>query len=363
MTSKDKNVENKDVRKQKETEIIFVGIDLGTSQSAVATSTGKLMNITSVVGFPKDFVSQKLLGKPMLIGDDCFNYRMSLNLFYPLDKGVIDPHRDQKDSVKQKDAIIGFIKYLFSLIDKKKNQKIYAVLGAPARATADDKQAVTYAFDGLVDSILVVSEPFLVAYGQGIYGFAVIVDIGAGTINICRMHGSIPEEEDQQTLYKAGNHIDKAFYDSFKAKVPNARITIHSMREIKEQYASVGKKPKKAFVESLISGKKLQFDVTNELHESCNMILPDMIKTLKELISQFDLEYQQSLRENIILAGCGSRIEGLESIIEQELSELGSIKVNMVDDPVFACAIGGLKLAQDLPIEEWEKIQEKGVFE
>jgi len=362
MTNITKNADSKDVIKQQETENIFVGIDLGTFQSAIATSTGKLMNIASVVGFPKDLVSQKLLRKSMLIGDDCFNYRMSLDLFYPLEKGVIDPHRNQKDSAKQKEAINGFLNYLISLINKQENQKIYAVVGAPARATADDKQAVTYAFDGLVDGVLVVSEPFLVAYGQGIYGFAVIVDIGAGTINICRMHGSIPEEEDQQTLYKGGNHIDKVFYDSFKTRVLNARVTLHLLRKIKEQHASVSKKPKKASVVSLISGKSVQYDVTNELHEACKTIVPDIIKTLSELISEFDPEYQQTLRENIMLAGCGSRIEGLSSVIEHDLSDLGKIKVNLVDDPVYACAIGGLKLARDLPVDEWKRIQETGAL-
>ena len=49
----------------------------------------------------------------------------------------------------------------------------------------------------LVDAVMVVSEPFLVAYGLGLYENAVIVDIGAGILDLFRMLGTIPSEEEQ----------------------------------------------------------------------------------------------------------------------------------------------------------------------
>ncbi len=42
--------------------------------------------------------------------------------------------------------------------------------------------------------------------------------------------------------------------------------------------------------------------------------------------------------------------------IEKDLSDLGEVNVSLVDDPVFAGAIGGLKLANDMPAEEWENL-------
>jgi rod shape-determining protein MreB len=81
-----------------------------------------------------------------------------------------------------------------------------------------------------------------------------------------------------------------------------------------------------------------------------------MIKVLRELILDFDPEYQQELRENIIIAGCGSRIQGLAGVIEQELTSLGKIKIRLVEDPIYAGAVGGLKLAQDMPLEEWNRM-------
>jgi len=337
-------------------EHLTVGIDLGTSQSAIATSNGRLINVASIVGFAKDLVAYKLLKKQILYGDECYRKRLSLDLYYPLEKGVIDIPEDRPNSERQKEAIDGFLRYLISLIDKKENQKLFVIIGAPARATVEEKQVIRKLLEGLVDSVVVVSEPFLVAYGMGMYGFSVIVDIGAGTLDICRMHGSIPEPGDQRTLYKAGNFIDKTLYDLVKTRIPNARISPLLMRRIKEQFAFIGKKANKTVVEFQVGGKMVPYDITNELRDACLTIVPDMIKVLRELILDFDPEYQQELRENIIIAGCGSRIQGLAGVIEQELASLGKIKIRLVEDPIYAGAVGGLKLAQDMPLEEWNRM-------
>lgn len=341
---------------QSNSENLFVGIDLGTSQSAIATSSGKLLNVASVIGFPKDLVAYKLVGKSIVFGNECFNNRMSLDLHFPLEKGVIEFHRNQKIASRQREAITGYVNHLVSLVGRKEGQKLYAVVGAPARSTVNDRQAVVKAMDGLVDAVLVVSEPFLVSYGMSVFGFAIIIDIGAGTLDICRMHGAIPEEEDQQTFFTAGNQVDKKFFDLLKARIPNAKISQFRLKKIKEQHASFGKKPSKIMAEFPISGKLVNYDISKELNESVDLILPDILKTTRKLITEFDHEFQNSLKENIILAGCGSRIKGLDAIIAHELSDLGEIKVRLTEDPVYAGAIGGLRLGQDMPVEEWKKL-------
>jgi len=335
---------------------LFIGLDLGTSQSAIATSTGRLYNIPSVVGFPVDFVAQKLLKKPVVFGNECLRNRLSVDMLFPLEKGVIVRKSGTGAAQKEDEAARELIKYLLSRIDRKDDQKVFLVVGAPAQATLEDKQAVRDAVSGLVDSVLIVSEPFLVAYGLGLYGFAIIVDIGAGTLDVCRMHGTLPDEGDQKTLDKAGNYIDQVLFDMLKMKMPNARITLDIARKIKEKYAFVDKKFKAVSHEFYISGKPVKYEITHEVKEASVSVLSDMLQTIRELVVSFEQEYQQNLLDNIVLAGCGSRIGDLEQTVKNELSNLGDVNVCLVDDPVYAGAIGGLKLAQDVPLEEWEKI-------
>ena len=44
-----------------DSDILYVGIDLGTSQSSVVTNTGIRQTVSSVVGWPKDLISYKFL--------------------------------------------------------------------------------------------------------------------------------------------------------------------------------------------------------------------------------------------------------------------------------------------------------------
>ncbi|KPK92207.1 hypothetical protein AMJ80_06815 [bacterium SM23_31] len=346
--------------KSTEQDILYIGLDLGTSQSALATNSGLMVNTASVVGWPKDLISFKLHQKTILFGDECMRNRMSVNLFFPLEKGIISSpsHTGKKseDSERKEAAPVEFIKYMISLAEPRENQQVYLVVGAPAEATAGDKQAIIKAAEGSVNSVLVASQPFLVAYGLGMYGFSLVVDIGAGTLDICRMHGTIPEESDQRTLFKAGTFIDDMLFDLLKMRYPNTQLTKMMARQFKEKYAYVGEMNEQISVELLLDKKLSRCDITREMKEACESILSDIISSLKELITGFDPEFQADLRENILLAGCVSHMKGLPQAIEHGLFELGPVKVDTVEDPVFAGAIGALKLCQDMPISEWRRM-------
>jgi len=345
---------------EKSSDILYIGLDLGTSQSAVATSTGILANTASVVGWPKDLISFKLHQKSILFGDECVRNRLSVDMFYPFEKGVISvpSGKDKKaeDADRRTKAPFEFIKHMISLAAPKEDQQVYLVAGAPAEATVNDKQVIIDSVSSLVDSVLVVSQPFLVAYGKGEYGFSIVVDVGAGTLDICRMHGTIPGESDQRTLFKAGSYIDDMLLDMLRAKYPNGQITPKMARQFKEKYSFIGTAAEQISVEILIDGKPTLCDISNELKDASESILSDIISTLRNLIISFDPEFQEALRSNILLAGCVSQMRGLAQAIEQGLSDLGNVKVSVVKDPVYASAIGALKLGQDMPVSEWQQI-------
>ncbi|MCH7783484.1 rod shape-determining protein [candidate division KSB1 bacterium] len=340
--------------------ILYIGLDLGTSQSAIATSNGVRINTASVVGWPKDLISFKLHQKPILFGDECQRNRMSLDLFYPLEKGVIysksSNAKEPEDAERKSAAPAEFIRHMIYLAEPKEKQQVYLVVGAPAEASVDDKQAIINATEGLVDSVLVVSQPFLVAYGLGMYGFTLVVDIGAGTMDICRMHGTIPGESDQKTSFKAGTFIDDMLYNLLSSKYPRANLTKSMATQFKDKYAFVGDINEQISVELIIDEKPTRCDITNEVKEACESIIPELVSTLRNLITTFDPEFQANLQENMLLAGCVSRMKGMPHLIEHSLANLGKVDVNIVEDPVFAGAIGALKLGEDMPLSEWQQM-------
>ena len=74
-------------------DILYVGIDLGTSRSAVSASNGERHMIESYVGWPVDLVARKILKRPVLIGHDAVDQRSMLDLRRPLERGLIKEAR------------------------------------------------------------------------------------------------------------------------------------------------------------------------------------------------------------------------------------------------------------------------------
>lgn len=337
-------------------DVLYLGIDLGTANCSVATSTDVTRTVPSVVGWPKDLIAYKLLQKPIVYGEECIRNRMALDLFYPLEKGVLR-YRPQPgnldDSNREAAAVRELVRHVVELAEIRPNQSVRAIVGAPALASDSDKQAIIDVIQDLVDSVMVVSEPFLVAYGLGLYNNALIVDIGAGTLDLCRMHGTIPDDDDQRTLFKAGNYIDEKFHELLQEKVKDAPISLYQAQSIKERYGFVSPITEGISVEFQVEGKAVLYNIAEELKASCEEILSDTLAAIRELITTFEPEFQDELRNNIVLAGGGSQIRGLPVVIESDLVEFGPARVTVVDDPIYAGALGALRLAQDMPESEW----------
>ena len=339
--------------------ILYLGVDLGTANSSVATSTDITRTVPSVVGWPKDLVAYRFLQKPIVYGEECIRNRMSLDLFYPLENGVFKYRPNEGGSVddnREAAAVEELVQHAVGLADIQPGQTVRAVVGAPALASVNDKQTIIDVMQNLVDSVMVVSEPFLVAYGLGLYNNALIVDIGAGTLDLCRMHGTIPGDNDQRTLYKAGNFVDEQFHALLQDKIQDSPISRYLANAIKERYAFVSPITEGISVEFQVEGKPVLYNIARELKTACESILPDMLAAIRDLTTTFEPEFQDELRNQIVLAGGGSQIKGLPEVIESNLSEFGSARVTVVDDPIYAGALGALKLTQDMPESEWESV-------
>ena len=98
--------------------------------------------------------------------------------------------------------------------------------------------------------------------------------------------------------------------------------------------------------------------MTDQLRSACQGIVGPIVEGLSQLISTFDPEFQERLKERVLLAGGGSQIRGLDTAIEHEMHKrLGSGKVLRIEEPVYGGANGALKIAHDMPADYWEKLK------
>jgi rod shape-determining protein MreB len=339
-------------KKADEDGILYLGIDFGTAQTSVSASNGTKQTIKSIVGWPKDVIARKYLKEPILFGEDALQNRLALDMYRPLERGVI------KDTAKDMEAAKELIKYAIELAkDGKEYKKIYGVIGAPALTDHVNKQALTATAHEVLDSAMVVSEPFAVAYGLNKLNNALVVDIGAGTVDLCRMHGTLPSDEDEASLTKAGDFIDNLLFEATKKRYKGAQITINMVQEWKEKFSFVGRKESSVMVDFPMAGKNNRVEITEELRRACESIAPDILQNLRQMISSYDPEFQDDIRKNVILAGGGSQIRNLNHYIEEKMKDAGGASVTVVKDPIFAGANGALKLAREMPEGYWEDIK------
>lgn len=342
--------------------VLYLGIDLGTSRTSVCASNGERATLSSFVGYAKDVVSRKSLGADILFGDDALAKRMSLNLYRPLSQGVIQEGADTSHGLGDKAgnlrAAADLIKEIIARAKPRKDELVYAVIGAPAEASIHNKKAILDAARGTVDSVMLCSEPFAVAYGLDMLDDVLVIDIGAGTVDLCRMHGTMPDESDQITLTCGGDFVDRAFEERLTATLEGARFSARMVKEAKERYASVADDMEPAMVTFPVNGKPTVFDVTEQLREACRLIIPPIVEGLGKLVASFDPEFQDRLKDRVLLAGGGSQIRGLDTAIEACMQDmLGRGKVQRIEEPMYGGANGALKIAHDMPAEYWEQLK------
>jgi rod shape-determining protein MreB len=334
---------------------LCVGIDLGTSRSAISASNGERHVVDSYVGWPVDLIARKLVKKPFLVGREALENRSMLDLRRPLEHGVI-----KEGSERDEEAVQVLLRHLMSLVGVKprdKNRpKVRAVVGVPAEAFRVSKERLRNAMSGIAEKVMLVSEPFAVAYGLEALLHALIIDIGAGTTDFCVMRGRYPTDEDQRTLPNAGDSIDQQLAALVRERHPDAQFSIHMIREWKERWSFVGEPSARVVVTAPVSGKPTELDITDEMRAACGSIVPPICESMIDLLSRVEPEYQERVRHNVILAGGSSLISGLTTAIETALAEIGGGKATVVKDPVFAGSDGGLAIACDASSAEWERL-------
>tara|TARA_B110001452_G_scaffold247790_1_gene234087 strand:+ start:725 stop:1750 length:1026 start_codon:yes stop_codon:yes gene_type:complete len=333
-------------------EILYIGIDLGTFRSVMVSSDSHEEEELTVIGTPKDPIARNFLKRDVLFGEEALKNRLALNLFRPLELGVI------KDTPEDREFIAHFITHLIGLSDPEDYDRVVAVIGAPAEASHVDKTSIFDAAAGSVNAAMIISEPFAVAYALDMIEHTLVIDIGAGTTDLCRVYGTIPGPADQMHTGYAGDYVDNQIIVEVQKKYNGAQITKDMARRWKENYSfvSTSTPDSPVMVDFSIEGKAMTLDITDCIQNACESIVDPIVENVKALISESNPEFHNEFRRNMVLAGGGSGIAGLGALIERRLSEMGDVNVHVVDDPVRLGAMGGLRLAMEVPEEMWKNL-------
>ena len=331
---------------------LLIGIDLGTTRTAVLSSDGYQDLTSSVVGYPKDVVGLKLLGKPQVFGDEALQNHSALTIYHPFEDGLIREanHYNYNTAYEMLKHVIA------EACDAAGGGPACGVISVPARASMQNKEFLSGIVKDLLDVALIVPKPFMVAYNLNRLTNSIVVDIGAGTVDIFAMKGTVPHLEDQIVLTKAGDYIDARFEALVNERYPEVQVSRAQLRHIKEQVAFVDQYGESVVTNLRSDGMPVEVDLTDELRSACESIVPDILENIVSMFKAFDPEAQPEVLENIFICGGGSLIKGIDEVVALHLVEYGDVHVQCIDDTGFSGAQGSLKLAHDLDPEVWGKV-------
>src|SRR6187399_614296 len=77
--------------------VLYIGMDLGCYKTSVAAANGTREIVHSIVGWPKDPVSRKMLGKDIVFGNEAYQHRLALDAVRPFERGALK-YLDPDDS-------------------------------------------------------------------------------------------------------------------------------------------------------------------------------------------------------------------------------------------------------------------------
>lgn len=357
------------VRRSGERKRLLVGFDLGTNASCILagpadgrdTTVSKI--IPTVVGYAREGLVDGIIANnaTTLIGEEALNHRLQLRLIAPLEDGIIahvEPARD-------------FIRRVRAVIDPTNSAEIRAVIGVPANAGQPAREDIRNCAAGVFDRVLLIPEPFLAALGfrddsrlgQPNYVDPVtnslFIDIGGGTSDLCLIQGYFPTMDDQISLAFAGDAVDKLIEDDLLRTYPNNGLSRATIRQIKEEHSYVGAIRKPIDVKVLIGGKSHTLELGETIGRACNRLLEKFYPALTTLISRASSDSVAQLLQNIVITGGGSRIRGLDTVLQQKLADDGfeapKVRLAGAEYKRFV-AVGALKAARGAREDQWQHL-------
>ena len=328
---------------------LYLGIDLGTFQSTIAASNGQGETVETIVGKPKDPIARNFLKRDTLFGADALKNKLACNLYRPLAAGVAQDDENNLAAAK------AFVTHLVESVDPEEFDEVYGVICSPSHISFVDKSNLVSILRGQVNAIMVASEPFAVAFGLEEIGGSIVVDIGAGTVDVARVYGTFPNEDDETSLETAGDWIDEELKIMVEKKYTGAQLTKDMVRLWKEAGSYIGD-DREMIVELSVDGKKQVVDVGDLVGIACTNLVPHVVNAVKGIIAGADPEYQPIMRNNIILSGGGSLIEGLADAVAEGLADIGDVSVWCAEDPITKVATGALALAEAMPDDQYTSI-------
>lgn len=333
---------------------VDMGIDLGTCNTLVCVrGQGIVLNEPSVVAVKKGtnrvlkngnavgVVAKEMIGKTP----------GTITAIRPLQDGVIA-------DFDITEAMLGY--FIRKVHGRRSFVMPRVVIAVPSGITAVEKRAVYNSAERAgARRVYLVPEPMAAAIGAGLPvaepRASMIVDVGGGTTEVAIL--SLADISTCESIRVAGDDMDEAIIN-YMRRTYNLAIGPQTSERIKIEIGSVAELDKEMTMQvsgrDLISGLPRETTITSEevreaLKEPIGLIVEAVVRTLEKAEPELAADL---ITDGICLAGGGSLIRGLDSVLNQTTG----LKVRLAEDPLTCVARGTSVFLENL--NEWKDTME-----
>lgn len=264
-----------------------------------------------------------------------------IEVISPLKNGVIS------DLEAMENLISYYLKLIYEVPSKyPKMLKPRVIVGVSGDINQVQKRAIKSIFlSSGAREVVLVEQAVLAAIGLGLptdqSSGLVIVDIGGGKteVNVVSMGGVVVG----RGIRTAGNDLDFCIINYIKMKY-GLLIGQNSAEKIKMEIGNLLEKDSSEKDFALVRGRDLETGLPKsvkvsdtEIREAISLEISKIIKVVREVLDETPPELMEDvLKRGIVLTGNGSKVKGIELLIEKEIK----IRVQKVDEPGL-CVIKG----------------------
>ena len=322
--------------------VTIVGFDPGSFQTAVAGSNGCL-------GLERSCVTPTSRSNSS-VRDPAVGCHSSerQSLVEPFAGGrflFVRPDCASVDFEQARSSARRLAQFAISRIVPQSEGPLLGVIPLPSRASEFNRRFVADSVKGVFDACLYVPSPLAIAYGLGHLKRTLVVDVGAGTVDISLIDDGLPGILDQVTLPVGLARTDRAFQQRVQAR-HGLELTLDESRRIRELYGAVCGDVSGAAVTGQDGVRR---DVSQCLAQACGELKLSITTALSELAHGGSLK-----PETVILTGGGSRLIGLSSVISGLIPDSELIVPRA---PALSAATGALCMGRGLTPESWRQLE------
>lgn len=341
-------------------EAVYIGLDVGAHKTSVVSSQGARAVFGSAVGWSKHCGGPTAVGQTAVFGTQAIAQGDALELVKPFARDLVVSNTPSIPGQRfgrpghVREAARLLIEYGVAQVHTTALLPIFGTVSVPAYATQEFKLEMLEACSGTFTTTLVVPAPLAVAYSLQHFDRTLVVDIGEDITSLYAMPEACLQEEQPVSLPLGGRTVEERFVQHVRDAHSDAEIDHAIARDLKERYGYQGDHQRRVVVTLNSKMGQHEHDLTDQLNHACL----SFAEALVEGVLEWGATMGDISQRHILLAGGGSRLRGIDALVEGVLAVRCPMTVSRVQDGVFAAATGALQLAMDAPQECWDALQQ-----